>query len=280
MYRISATSKALFAAAAICALIGAMPAPSPSPSPLRTITHEYVSPLCTGLRRSVGPAIGRILQNDKVIAQSRPLFRGYVKEVANPSSSKAAQDLQVMRLERLITPLVNNTQEIETLLNDPAYPRTARTEGDRQLLAMRAHLVAVVQQQKGALDIISGFVDTQQLGELQAAGHEYDAAINGTNTATGPGSNSNNSHGLYPTPPPSDVLNAGVPDNSPGRQFDPRYQGTGNVLGYNPLDVFGNAIAEYQARIDPIENATAKLVIHAIPICGGAAPGAQPSSKP
>ena len=279
MYPMHSIWKSLPAALAAVTLIAATPAPLQTPTPLRTITHERVTPLCTGLRRSIGPAIGRVLQNDKAIAQSRPLFATYVKQTAT-NSTQAAQDLDVMRLERLISPLVENTQQIETLLNDPVYPRVPRSEDDRQLLAMRAHLIAVLQQQRGALDVISGFVDTQQLGELQAAGHEYDAAINGTNTATGPGSTPSRGP-LAPTPPPSDVLNAGLGQNDISRQYDPRYKGTGNVLGYNPLDVFGNAIGEYQARIEPMENATAKLVIHAIPLCGGTVPGqATPTPKP
>jgi len=273
--------KRLFAALLACALIGAAPAPAPTATPLKTISHVRVSALCTGLRRNIGPAIGKVLQNDKVIATSRPLFRSYVKDVANTTGSRAAQDLDVARLERLISPLVQNNEQIEKLLNDSyIFPKVARSDADQQLLSMRAHLQAVLQQQKGALNVISGFVDTAQLGELQAAGHEYDAAL-GTDLAK-KGTQSAQAAGLAPTPPPADVLNAGVsnPNNDPARANDPRYLGTGNVLGYNPLDVFGNAVADYQAQIDPIESATAKLVMRAVPLCSGPAPQASPSPKP
>ena len=86
--------------------------PAPAATPPKTIKHIYVSPLCTGLRQNIGPAIGKVLQNDNTIAQSRPLLRGYVKSTATGSIAK---DLQVSRIERLVTPLVQNTAAIEKL---------------------------------------------------------------------------------------------------------------------------------------------------------------------
>src|SRR5579871_1658743 len=100
--------------------LAALSTPSPAPTPLKTITHLRAQRLCAGLRRSVYPAVGHILQNDKLIAQSRPFFRDYVKQSA--SGNRAGVDLDVVRLESYITPLVQSTQAIEALLNDPVYP--------------------------------------------------------------------------------------------------------------------------------------------------------------
>ncbi len=85
--------------AALCALsagfepISAAPIPAPTASPLKTIKHVYVTRLCTGLRRSIAPAVGRVLQNDRVIAASRPLFQDYVKSTA--TASQAGTDMDV-----------------------------------------------------------------------------------------------------------------------------------------------------------------------------------------
>ena len=245
--------------------------PAPAATPLKTIKHIYVSPLCTGLRQNIGPAIGKVLQNDNTIAQSRPLLRGYVKATATSGLSK---DLQVARVERLITPLVQNTAAIEKLLNDPyVFPKHAISDSDRQLLEIRAYLQQVVTQQKRALDVIAGFVDTEQLGQMQAAGQE---ALKLTQTHEIPGAQGGDSSArdaaAGPTPPPSEILNAGV-SKLPQMGTDPALQENGLVVGHNPLDVFDNAIGEYQQMLLSSEGHAADLVVKALPLCGGHVPG-------
>ncbi len=271
----------LTAALAIGALVAlsaspatAVSAPKPAPTPLKTITHIHSSPLCTGLRRAITPAIAKVLDTDHLIATSKPFFHDYVHASAT-GQNKAAEDMSVEHLENLIGPLVNNTEAVEKLLTNPyAFPRSVHSSDDKRLLQMRAQLYAVNEQQKRALDLISGFVQTQQLGELQAAGHEYDAAINSTSTATTPPNPA-------PSAPSSDVLNAGVGNskNDPSRAMDPRYMNSNNLIGANPLNVFENSISSYQADIEATEQDAAKSVVQAVVLCGGRAPG-QPAPSP
>jgi len=253
-------------------MAAALATPAPAATPPKTIIHLKVSPLCTGLRQNIGPAIGKVLQNDKTIAASRPLLRGYVKASATSSASK---DLQVSRIERLITPLVQNTAAIEKLLSDPfVFPRVAISESDRQLLEIRAYLKQVVAQQKRALDVISGFVDTEQLGQIQQAGSD---ALKLTNTREipkaqgGNGPQSAQAAGAAPTPPPSEILNAGV-RQTPQQLSDPALQETGTVVGHNPLDVFDQAIGMYQQQLQSSEGQAADLVVKALPLCGARVP--------
>ena len=252
-------------------MVVSLATPAPAATPLKTIEHLHVSPLCTGLRQNIGPAIGKMLQNDKTIAQSRPLLRGYVKATATNSASR---DLQVSRIERLITPLVQNTAAIEKLLSDPyVFPKRPISDADRQLLEIRAYLQQVVAEQKRALDVIAGFVDTEQLGQMQAAGSE---ALKITQThEVGPqgghSTGSAQSAGAAPTPPPSEILNAGV-RNTPQQAADPALQDTGLLVGHNPLDVFDNAIGEYQQMLQSSEGRAADLVVKALPLCGGHVP--------
>jgi len=248
----------------------ALATPAPAATPPKTIIQLHVSPLCTGLRQNIGPAIGKVLQNDKTIADSRPLLRGYAKAVASGSLSK---DMQISRLERSITPLVKNTAAIEKLLNDPfVFPRVAVTDADRQLLQIRANLEQVVAQQKGALDVLSGFLDTEQLGQLQLAGKEYQNLTASHEMPTQQGSvGAASARQIAPTPPPSGVLNAGV-QNTPGQATDPRLQETGLSAGHNPLDVFDQALAQYQAQLQSSEGQAAELVVKALPLCGAHVP--------
>jgi len=272
---------AFFALGALVALAAspaaAVSAPKPAPTPLKTITHMHVSPMCTALGKVIGPAIAKVLQNDKYIANSKPLFHDFTQASATGQNG-AAKDMAVERLETLIGPLVKNTQAIDKLLSDPyAFPKVAYSDDDQKLLQMREQLRAVNEQQKKALDVISGFVDTQQLGELQAAGHEYDAALRAKPTNAGQTPNP------APTAPPADVLNAGVSNdkNDPARAIDPTYKNTGSLVGANPLNVFENAISSYQQDIAGSEQDAAKTVVSAVPRCGGHVPGqAQPVPSP
>jgi len=246
--------------------------PKPAATPPKTIIHERVSPLCTGLRQNIGPAIGKVLQNDATIAQSRPLLRSYVKAAATGSASK---DLQVARVERLISPLVKNTAAIEKLLNDPyVFPRVAVSESDKKLLEMRAYLQQVVAQQKAALDVINGFVTTEQLGQLQQEGRDIYQSLTSTHEVTaaqGGGARGLQAAGA-PSPPPNEIINAGVAQ-TPQQQSDPALQDNGFLVGHNPLDVFDWAIGQYQQQLQSSEGAAASLVVKALPLCGGRVPG-------
>lgn len=243
------------------ALLVALLVPSPSPTPLKTITHVRAQRLCTGLKRSVYPAVGRVLKDDQYIAQSRPFFQDYVKQSA--TGNHAAVDLDVMRLERYITPLVQNTQAIEALLNDPVYPVHPASQSDEDLNAMRDRLREVLAEQKQALDLISGFTDTQQLGELQQEGKEYQSAAAPNRQTTPPPQGA-------PTEAPNEILNAGIPN--PQRSYDPRYTTTNSLEGFNPLNAFDQRMIEYQQQISSSENDASKAIFQAVRECGGTVP--------
>jgi hypothetical protein len=255
--------------------------PTPKATPLKTITHIYSSALCTGLRRAIFPAVGHVLQDDRIIAASRPMFRDFVKQ-STISGGQAGQDMAVMHLEQLITPMVQNTEAIERSLNDPIFLQRTKDDSNKQLLQMRAHLEDVLAEQKHALDLVSGFVDTQQLGEIQAAGNDVNKAISQSDTTRQNGQNgqsNSNSNGTSPTPPPSSVLNAGISD--PMRKYDPRFTETGSTLGYNPLNAFDQQMGYYQQTIDTSEGKASKLILAAVPLCGGKVPPPdQPAGSP
>lgn len=288
MYARFMAPAALFAAALLC--IQPVPAatktkaaakPVPTATPLKTIKHVYSSSrLCAGLRRSVGPAIGKILQNDKAIATSRPFLQDFVK--SSSLGSDAGRDIAVERLENLVTPLVKNTQSIEELLNDPVYAKKAQNDNDKQLLALREQLETVLAQQKAALDLISGFVDTEQLGELKAAGNDINNAINGGATPQ-PQTGSAAAQNAAPSTTPDPMLNAGVSstiDPNAQHKNDPQFQTTNNALGYNPLNAFDQQMLAYQSQIAQSESHATITVMRAVPVCGGHVPPPNPAPAP
>ena len=75
-------------------------------------------PLCSALATKIRPAVALMIQNDATIAKSPPLFKDYIELSA--SGSNAGRNMAVMRLESLVTPLVQNSLAIQKLLDDPS----------------------------------------------------------------------------------------------------------------------------------------------------------------
>jgi hypothetical protein len=265
---------ALFVSSIAAAPVHRVVTPAPAATPLKTIKHVYSSRLCTLLRRSIAPAVGRVLQNDHTIARSRPLFQSYARNQA--INSPGGTDMDVERLSQLIGPLVKNTGDIERLLNDPAFGRRTKDESEKEVQAMRAQLARILTDQKRALDLVSGFVDTEQMGELQAAGHEYDSSLNKTGTYGR--RDSSTPAPTSPTAAPQNILNAGIGTNDVTRKNDPRYTNTGSTLGYNPINAFDQQMENYQLQIAQNESSLTASIFKAIPSCGGHLPGASPAS--
>jgi hypothetical protein len=239
-----------------------------APTPLKVIKHVYsYGRLCTAMRRSVGPALLQIMSADHTIAASRPLFQGFAKDQS--TGSQAGADMDVERLDQMVDPLVKNTRITEDLLNDPLYAQKAQEPQDKQLAKIRAYLAAVLEEQKKALDLVSGFVDTENMGELQAKGHEYDRSLNASSSTTANDPNMK-PQATSPTAAPAPVLNAGLSHaNDPGYQNDPRFRNTGSTVGYNPLDAFDRQMASYQQTIGHFETLASNEIVHAVPECAG-----------
>lgn len=223
-------------------------------------------PVCTALRRSLAPAIGHVLENDRIIATSQPLLAKYAKDHASSLGDRAAEDLDVSRLESLIRPLVKNNDAIKAALNAPGlYATRPRNDQDRQALTIRGQLLAVEAQQENALNIIGGLVSTQQMGELQAAGNDTQAAMTRPDTHA---EQSKNHPSGSPTSAPDPLLNAGL-GPTPAQKTDPSLQNTDSLLGNNPLYEFARTMSAIQQAIVPHENAAANVVLRVVPLCGG-----------
>ncbi len=145
-----------------------MPLPAAPPTPLKTISHVYASPTCTTLRENVGVVIQGILINDRMIDQGRillykvrrdgiaaPLGAGW-SGGAGPSSS-----LDDVQMENLVGVVAKNLEKLGSVLNGVRG-------NNRDLVAARAHLEDVVEQQRRELNILSGNVLSNESADLQS----------------------------------------------------------------------------------------------------------------
>lgn len=244
---------------------------TPAPPPLKIIVNVRSNGLCGAFKKSVLPVVGHALQNDRLIASSKPLFNDLtVKRRLN--SDKASEDIDVLRLENLIRPLNDSVAAAKKILEDPnAFPKQAKTQQDKDLLAIRDSLRASVARQENVLDIISGFVDTTALGELQAAGHDYDKAIGAPDAGAQSRNNSTNGAPATPTPDPG-LLTAGIGQNDPTRKADPAYRESGTLFGNDVYSAFAQTISAYQQEIGQHESVASELILKNVPACGGKVP--------
>jgi hypothetical protein len=293
MYRVlSAAAIAMLVAIAPAPLAAlASPAPAPSQTPPPTIYHIVTRPLCNELHKQIAPAIGMMLQNDQQIGKSPPLFKRYnlatldgVDNSASNSNGASGgvtmtggaaddpmnpeQNMALLGMENLISPIANNIIAVQKVLDSPELTKsTGNPQDDRHLQEIRAKLLQALATQSAALDIISGFVDTQQLADIQHSGQEYISAMSQQDIASG--------HGTASTPAPFpgtyDPNQAGLPPNPYSINLASI---PGLTLGYNPvtrlLDALHWTIDQTQKR----ESVAAKAVLQSAALCsqGGLAP--------
>jgi hypothetical protein len=253
--------------------VGATPPPQ--------IYHVVTTPLCARLHDRVAPAIGMMLENDATIKKSPPLFKQYNDAALygpdageygtagqhNPSSGdpggsmNPSQNLALQGLENLIRPIANNLIAIQTTLDSPELQGgTGNPDDDKRLQTIREKLLKALAAQSASLDIISGFVDTQQMADLQHAGEAYISSIvqpdvqgaQSSTPAPNPLQQNPNYAGIAPNP--YDIDPATIP---------------GLTLGYNPVTRLIDALHWTIAQTSTRENDAAKTVMTSAAQCSG-----------
>jgi hypothetical protein len=276
----------------------AVAAPTPAPAASRTpppqIYHIITRPLCSELHKHIAPAVGMMMQSDHTIGKSPDLFKQYNKAGLygadnstsngagyNPGVSSSggaadtiftpAQNMALLGMENLIGPIANNSIAIQKILDSPELTHgTGSKEDDQHLQEIRAKLLRALATQQASLDIISGFVDTQQLADIQHSGEEYIAAINQHSDFTGPSMQGT------PTPNPAfaNPNQAGLPQNPYGIDLA---NVPGLTLGYNPvtrlLEGLNWTISETQKR----EGDLAKSVMDSAALCSNSPVSTKPN---
>jgi len=255
-------------------------------SPPPTIYRVVTRPLCAQLHDRIAPAIGMMLQNDTTIKKGPAYFKQYNLAALSGSgtstnsqsdrlsgdpgsaTSNMAQNIALLGMENLIRPLANNIIAIQTILDSPQLTTpSGREEDDKRLSDIRAKLLQALAAQNASLDIISGFVDTQQMADLQHADEGYISSI------AQPDSQS----AQVSTPAPNPLMQnpgyAGLPQNP--YAIDPATI-PGLTLGYNPVTRLQDALTWTISQAQTRENEAAKAVMSSAVLCGSAQPTPTP----
>jgi hypothetical protein len=255
-----------------------VPATTPPGTPPPQIYHIVTTALCARLHERVRPSVAMILQNDSGIAKSPPLFKKYQRGAltaldpagqnfgngAPPSSDSIYNhspetDMALQQMSYLVIPIARNLIAAQTLLDDPKLlAPTGNATDDATLHKIKQQLLDTIAFQSASLDLINGFVETQQLGELQHAGEEYIGSIDHPET---PG-----------TPIVKNTPNPWQDPNTPGLapnpyNFDPATI-PGLAVGYNPLTRIMDGMEWLRAETQKREDVAGKTITTALSECG------------
>jgi hypothetical protein len=218
-----------------------------------------------------------ILQNDKSISKSPPLFNRYARgafgaqdsAAGNFSNGAPAPDsiyahspeasMALQQMSYLVSPVAQNIISAQKLLTavDMTQP-TGNPNDDKKLAQIKSQLMETIAYQNASLDLINGFVATQQMGELQHAGQEYIADVSQPDiSATKPL--------IRQTPGPLQDPNA------PGIQQNPYSVDLaaipGLAVGYNPLSRIVDGLHWLQAETIKREDAAGSSITNALAEC-------------
>jgi hypothetical protein len=245
------------------------------------IYRTTVRPLCSALRTKIQPAIGMMLQNDDLIAKSPAQFKEYSQ--GQFAKSDAQRSLALVRLSNLVTPIADNAIAIEKLLDDPnVFPPNERTSDDKQKNELKRQLLISLAQQQASLDIINGFVETQNLADMQ---HEGFGFLNAIATSDSSKKTKSALDNISPTPDPQGrpsafddtLINAGLPTNPYELDIT---KIPGLTLGYNPLSKIKEGVEFTQSESKRTEGTLAKTVMDTVRLCGGPQSSVVPSPSP
>ncbi len=214
-----------------------------------------------------------LLEDDRDIAKSPPIFDDYLRNAFLNSDPKqaydatnytsAGRDMALQRMEALVPSLAQNVIAVQKLVeNTTMTSPTGDAADDARLKAIRDELLKTIALQSASLDLINGFVTTQQLGDIQHAGEEYLESINGN----GPVGNT--------TPPPmaTQPYAAAQDPNQPGLPPNPYSVDIaampGLSVGYNPVSRVVSVLQSVQQETTAREKQLADSVGAVASLCG------------
>jgi hypothetical protein len=181
---------ALAAGALVLALASPAPAPKPTPtnpfnlipipppSSLPLIGTTRSRPVCSAIRRAVGPAVAAAMKNDQIFGSLRKSIFDYVVK-----DSDEARDMHLMQMDRTIDAMVKNIDTLEDAVKSSTLdvPATAKPEDAKTLRDLRASLAGILAAEKLQENVMNGFVETERMrrfGQLSESEQNMQRAIN------------------------------------------------------------------------------------------------------
>jgi hypothetical protein len=161
-------------------LLGATP--DPSASPLKTIIEVHSSVLCQTLHQAVQPALTGLIKNDNLLDVGNRAFAKMFEDQAAGATHSGEQDRLFLR--NVAGALTHNLNVVSDLLGH-GFPQDADATTHAAEELMKVRLQAVASAQNDALNLIEGYLQTEDMGRARdefPGGHQ-----SGANEVEGPG---------------------------------------------------------------------------------------------
>lgn len=146
--------------------------PQPSPAPLKTIVTIQAHEPCSVLRERLEPAIGGLLENDKLSREGQAVMNHLTfdskGEYADDLGGMGAQvSMDNMRMENVVSAMVHNIERIDSQLS--ALPKGGTQPGVSALVeAARDRLQHVLAMQRTELNVLSFTVGSNESNDVLA----------------------------------------------------------------------------------------------------------------
>ena len=283
--------------------LAAAPTPAPSPGVLQEIGRvRSRTPLCSTLREAVAPSILALLKSDTVLAAGHQTFVMMGKHELE--RSRAQLELDRMQLDREVVAIVRNQRTVDALLGDTGrFPKVATTDDERRAQAIKEQLQAVARAQNNALNVISGTLETDRLGQMQ---HNVPSKITGATArdaggaANRPGTpqsdnelgpvsyldsagvqRSPNTTALPPDVPGMPQTGAATTLSGFGAPTDIiRLAGSAQSMGRTLYDAMAADLNAQRIPVDDLERRASQTIVEAAQRCMAEPPAAMPFPAP
>lgn len=172
-------------AALTLALDGSTVVPNGSPAPPKEIHRETSTAFCSVFRENVFRSVQGLMFDDGLLSDGDGELQAIARDsVIDGGSSKhgvgpgPSAQMDRYKLGQTVHQIAQNLTHIYDLLGDSTqFPKTPKSDEQRDLGLMRARLVAVADQQVRSLNAMSGYYATAEMGDLMSRANAIDAAM-------------------------------------------------------------------------------------------------------
>jgi hypothetical protein len=238
----------------------------------REIGHASTSDMCASLRDDVSRLVAGAARNDDAIAAGQTILIRMGKASSDASIGDASPDLELdrQRLNRVASVLSHNLAIMQSILRKLA-PRAKPAPSDlTSSVDLQSRLTNVVASQETVLNLVSGTVLTDELGQMQT---DYPKD-------SGPGALDADGHS-----DPSGMSNsnsfasvAGLPRGASGTAIagftptqgtgtNPRWSVSSSLIGHTVYDQLTHQVSAQQSAIRSSEEAEVIQINSAIALC-------------
>ena len=256
-----------------------VPAPSPAATTLPEIGRTRSRGLCTTVRDSVAPIVLGLIKSDELVGAGHRAFLKMSDDTRR--SGPEAMDLDQLYLRKVADAMAHNLVVIDKLLADEKrFAKKPATDDERIAQQLKEQIAAAAAQQRKALDLMNGALETEALGRMQNDVAGGALATSGQGDTPPKGALLPNPRGTDPAGSFIGVAGISLPSNTP--TLDTRTLGKSKVAGHTIWDSLASAVAVQQHAIAAAEQQLSPTVVAISIACREelASPQPQPLPQP